>query len=237
MTDPATDILRIARDFLAAGDMQAAQKAIEAHGTPIEIAARYKEVLLDQYWKAKNLAGAVAIGQCGISFCMNHKLDLRSEAKQMAFNIGSFTWPGWAEPGIEIRETEWAAGADAASLNLRLAIELNKPPLGMSSAHWLIGAHALAARDAKAAADAFNQAFVLAPPEMRPMHTGYVAIARLMEDGEDESSLRDLVALFSSLDAEGTEDSKFAASQLRTAARVFLNESIIAAINNHPGPR
>ena len=72
---------------------------------------------------------------------------LRSSAKALAYDIGSFTWPGWEEPRISPTADELAAGRDCARLNLRLAIELQKPPERVSMAHWLLGAHALAARD------------------------------------------------------------------------------------------
>jgi len=69
---------------------------------------------------------------------------LRSTAKGLAYDVGSLTWPGWEEPGIDPTPEDLAFGRECARLNLRLAIELKKPALKISMAYWLVGADALA---------------------------------------------------------------------------------------------
>jgi hypothetical protein len=124
--------------LLQTGDSFRAIEQIQHEGTPSEIAARYQSLILDLYWKAHNLPAVVTIGRAGILHCLNQSLatdvspeskdKLRWIAKAIAFNVGSFTWPGWEEPGIHPTAADLATGRDCAKLNLRLAVELKKPP-------------------------------------------------------------------------------------------------------------
>lgn len=108
------------------------------------------------YWNDKDLAASVAMGRAGVQHALcaaaTHSdnaplpLELRGHAKAMAYNIASFTWPGWDEPGIVIGPSDLVTGFDAAKANLRLAIELKKGPLPMSRAHWMLAAQELAAQ-------------------------------------------------------------------------------------------
>jgi len=89
---------------------------------PPAIASTYSEVLVHQYWVAHDLASVIQIGLAGIQFCLNlaHKYSvdiagqadgrrltspslaesLKGTAKGLSYNLGSFCWPGWDEPGI-----------------------------------------------------------------------------------------------------------------------------------------
>ncbi len=68
---------------------------------------------------------------------------LRSGAKGCADDFASYAWSGWDEPGITITQADRAAGFDAARVNLRLAIELERGDLPTSRAHWMVGAYYL----------------------------------------------------------------------------------------------
>ena len=108
------------------------------------------------YWKDKDLPASVAMGRAGVQYALAAAMrldpgeaslvsELRGKAKAMAYNLASFTWPGWGEPGIVIGPSDLVTGFDAARTNLRLAMELRKGALPMSRAHWILGAHELAA--------------------------------------------------------------------------------------------
>src|SRR5689334_2295384 len=86
-------------------------------GTSVEIAKRYQQLANDVYWKSRHAAAAaavaVAVSRGGISYCLTKSLEcaatdaagsltLRDIAKQMAYNLASFAWPGWDEPGITL---------------------------------------------------------------------------------------------------------------------------------------
>jgi hypothetical protein len=116
---------------------------------------------------------------------------LRQRAKHLAYNAGSFTWPGWREAEIDPSPADLAFGMDCARLNLRLAIELNRPPMGLSKAHWLIGAHAMALGDFDLAAKEFQLAREGLSPENESekaldyADAGYWALARLCKSPGD----------------------------------------------------
>lgn len=134
------------QQLLRGRDSFAAIELIQKQGIPLEIAARFKSLVTELYWKTHDLPAVVVIGRAGILYCLGQSLTagnspeaarkLRSFAKGLAYDIGSFTWPGWEEPGIHPTPDEIAFGRECANLNLRLAIELNKPPV---PSRWPIG--------------------------------------------------------------------------------------------------
>jgi hypothetical protein len=152
----------------------------------------------------------------------------------LAYDIGSFTWPGWEEPGIRPTPDEIAFGRECASLNLRLAIELNKPPLRVSMAHWLIGAHALATGEFEKAETEFQLAqnvFASNDDESKsvePCNMGYLAITRLCRNPSDAAARASFEAIVSQLAARTDEDAKAYLAQLLTARRRFAPDSQIA---------
>ncbi|MEX0783949.1 MAG: hypothetical protein WD557_15010 [Dehalococcoidia bacterium] len=211
-------------ELIRTRQLSAAVRRIEADGLHEEVAWRYDEAVRELYWKAKDLPGAISIGRAGIAHCLR-RMDEASEpgardffgtrAKAMAFNVASFSWPGWAEQGIVPSDADLAAGMDAAKLNLRLAEELSKPADRVEDARWLLGAHLLAAGDVVGALREFEQS----GPERRPLYRGYALVAEIAL-GRDGADVRfdDLVAR---LREDRDDDSSAHADQLATARRVF----------------
>jgi hypothetical protein len=206
-------------------------------GTPIDIAKRYQDLANDLYWKSKHAPAAVGLSAGGITFCLTKATELaatdaaaahalRDIAKQMAFNLASFAWPGWDEPGITLTPTEIRAGAEAAKLNLRLAKELNRPPKGMSNAYWMLGAYAVVDRRIDDAVAAFERAAELAEqvPDAAAaaMNRAYAAMARTLEKTSSSHDLeRESNAAMERLTSLPGEDATFYAGQILTARRVF----------------
>jgi hypothetical protein len=134
---------------------------------PSEVAANYSSVVRSLYYSGKNLPAVVFVAGKGIDFGLSHAVAaerrgdtetarrFRGRVKELAYNLASFTWPGWDEPGIDIRTSDLAAGFAAARLNLRLAEELDRGPEPMANAYFILGAHSLAAPDYDAAAAHF----------------------------------------------------------------------------------
>jgi hypothetical protein len=85
-------------------------------------------------------------------------VEIKSVAKGLAYNLASFTWPGWDEPGMVISQSDVAIGLDAAKTNLRLANELAKGDLPLSRAYWMLGGHYLASGNWSQAEACFNKA-------------------------------------------------------------------------------
>jgi hypothetical protein len=226
------------RELLRTTDTFAAIEHVQRDGTPLEIAARYQSLVGDLYWKAHDLPAVVAIGHGGINYCLSQSLvagtpaeatqKLRSTAKALAYNIGSFTWPGWEEPGIHPGPADLAAGRDCAKLNLRLAVELAKPPDRVSMAHWLVGAHALAAADFDNAVAEFRTAQDVLPAtdpacqRLEPCNMGYLSIAQLCKNPDDSEASARLDEVVGRLKARSDEDASEYLKQLETARRCFM---------------
>jgi hypothetical protein len=180
----------------------------------------------------------VLVSRAGIIYCLGQSLardtpfemiePMRSSAKALAYDAGSFTWPGWEEPGICPTSAEIAFGRDCARLNLRLAVELRKPPKGISKAQWLIGAHALISREFELAEESFQKAHdVLAEIDaeteaMKLCNTGFLAIARLCRTSSDVAARNLFETAMAELDARIGDDAKAYSSQLAAMRRQFV---------------
>ncbi len=158
------------------------------------------DLMRHQYWKEKDLVGALAFARAGIQFGLHTALDfdssdpglaydLRSAAKGFAYNFASFAWIGWNEPGLEITSADHAAGFDAARVNLRLAIELERGDLPASRAYWLLGAYQLADGDYVQAINNFDQGIVFAKRGNAAvdelLNHGYILLAKMLSSPED----------------------------------------------------
>ena len=186
-------------------DAEAAKRFVEGEPDPKRVLAMYHGAIRHLYWSAKDIATLVDIGRRAIDFGASHPDAL----KPIAYDIGSFCWPGWDEPGITIDEATFAFGAQAANLNLALAIQLSRP---LSNAQWLVGAYHLAARRTTEAVASFERARDLADDEAtKLLATGYIAIAH----GES----------FATDELEALPDGTDLVAQLRTAERVFAATS------------
>jgi len=228
------------QELLRGGDSFAAIEHIQRHGAPPEVAARYESLVLDLYWKARDLAAVTVVGRAGILYCLGQRAvagiapeisaKLGQAAKGLAYNLGSFTWPGWEEPGISPTSDDVAVGRDCAKLNLRLGIELKKPPLGVSKAHWLIGAHALASRDFELAEKEFQLAQDVLPAsdkaaqELEPCNLGYFAVARLARNPADSAAQARFAEITARLGERDDDDSREYLTQLVRARRLFVPE-------------
>lgn len=223
--------------ILQTGDSYAAVEHIQRDGTPLKIAARYQSLVLDLYWKAHDLPAVITIGRAGILHCLSQSLaadippdskdNLRSTAKAIAFNLGSFTWPGWEEPGIAPAPSDLAIGRDCALLNLRLALELKKPPKALSNAHWLIGVHALASGDFELAEKEFELALEVLPAgdestnALETLNLGFLAVAQICSNPSNPDTVSRLAKILASLRQQNNDDAKTYASQLEASLKLF----------------
>jgi hypothetical protein len=241
MTDaPAKDYtlrdeaLRIAEQQ----DSFAAVLFLASQADSLVAAKTFSEAMLFSYWQAKNLPLAVAFGRAGVQFALtaaetlaepNSELanSLRSTAKALAYNVASFTWPGWNEPGIAVTAADVALGLDAAKTNLRLANELQKGDLPLSRAHWMLGAQQLAAGDFAAATNSFVAAETFAAAANTPTEAllarGFVLVTHLVaayRQGTPAPAAAELATLKQSL--AQLPDGEAFCSQFDGALAVFL---------------
>jgi hypothetical protein len=233
MSESTEELLPQVIDLLAGSDHYAAIELLNRQ--PSAMAAQaYEKLQSHLYWKQKNLPAMVMLSQAGIQHCLAESTrttdagaarDLRGIAKRLAFNLASFTWPGWDEPGISITRSDLAAGLQAARLNVRLADELDRPPKARANALWTLGAQQLAACDYPSAIGTFNHAATrLTPPEdstMIRMLDGYSLMARLLAEPADASVRTLFDTAVEALAGDASDDGKEFARQLPVALALF----------------
>ncbi len=209
---------------------------LERQGVSTVVADHYSQLLRTLYFEKKDVPLMVTFGRAGINYALAQAriaeaMDaetankLKAIAKTIAFNLGANTWPGWNDAGIVIDRSNKQAGLDAARLNLRLAIELKRNDDVMANALWLHGAQLLAANQPQSAVKAFRDAAekfrVAKKPESVLMAEGYIGIARMTVDSTRDAGKKELQDALKSLVEHGSQDAKFFAEQLETAAKVF----------------
>ena len=158
-----------AEEALARGRSEGAFGAIAALAGigDIDAAAEaYTEVIRAAYWDDEDLTLTTAVAYAGVSRLLaaaealdaEHAHTIRSAAKGMVYNLASFTWPGWDEPGIELTASDARVGLAAARTNLAMAADLDKGDLALSRAQWMLGAHLLTKGEHDDAVAAFEAA-------------------------------------------------------------------------------
>jgi hypothetical protein len=196
------------------GDVSVAVEWIRTEDDPARVLAMFHGAIRHAYWSRKDLTAVVALGEAAFAFGRDFPGDpLLGMVKAIAFDVGSFCWIGWDEPGIAIDSAAMAAGASAAAFNLALAERLDRPSGPRAAAHWLVGAHELAAGRRDEAVRCFEESARHARRGSdlgaELLALGYIAIARGEEPDTDAFA--------------GVEDGDEYVAQLRTAARVFAS--------------
>jgi hypothetical protein len=192
------------------------------------------DMMRHQYWQEKDLVGSLAFARAGIQFGLQTALEydlsepdlayeLRSAAKGFAFNFASFAWRGWNEPGVVITAADHSAGFDAARVNLRLAIELERGDLPTSRAYWMVAAYHLADGDRELAIANFEQGVLYAMQSGAGvdelLNHGYILVVKMLSNPEDDRLQEDYENLKTAFrEVEHGEDF---IRQLDTAYAVF----------------
>ena len=187
-----------------------------------------------KYWQEKDLVGTLAFARAGIHFGLmsamlyddtdpNLAHELRSGAKGFAYDFASSAWIGWNEEGVVITSADQAAGFDAARVNLRLAVELERGDLPTSRAHWMVGAYHLAEGEYNLAIESFEQGVVFArKADARAdelLNQGYILIVQLLASPENSHLIEEYQSLKSSF--QNVEHGEDFIQQLDTAYKVL----------------
>ena len=227
------ELTQTALAMLAApnADTWAIVEYLASHTDALTASQRCDE-LLRQLYNERKLLAAFAMGRAAVQFGLSAAAReanpkraeaLRSAAKTAAYNLAANTWPGWDDPGVTLTSSDLAIGLDAARTNLRLARELNKPEIALGRAHWLLGAHQLAAGDRKSARDSFREASKHETAANEPgeaMHSdAFAQLCDLLEAPNDKQADERLAKALESLRKQ--KDGEFFASQVDSARRVF----------------
>ena len=193
-------------------------------------------VARDLYWKGKNLTQAVVLGQAGVQFGLTEaqrisKIDprraakLRNSAKNLAYELSSFCWPGWDEAGITISSLHLSLGHDLARVNLRLAKELGTSNVTKSRAYWLIGAHYLANNQFERARRSFVEGAKYSAGsdvmEAELLIRGYIYLADLLKNPGNKKLRKEYKFVIDEL--KQTREGAYFSEQLETAEYVFTS--------------
>ncbi|MCC2668666.1 MAG: hypothetical protein K0Q72_1137 [Armatimonadetes bacterium] len=237
--DPAVEPVR---KIFRTQDSYAVAEFLEAEGEPKAVAQRYYRVMNDLYWKKHDLPALVVVGRSGVLYCLSRAkgadektaTDLRGIGKAMAYDLASFTWPGWADEGISPTPADEATGFDAARTNLRLAVELKRGAEPMHNAHWVLGAHLLGAGKFPEAIRSFQQSAEFARQAKNRgaelMAQGYASLARVLSAPEPAAAEKELRVNFEAIVKE--KDGEFYRDQIVAARKVFE-----ARFKRMPGPK
>jgi hypothetical protein len=232
LEEPSIELFTPALQRLRDADPFAAMEFLHRAEDPIAVMKAYRDLVNHLYWKEKNLSAVISLALGGIHYGLTRGADqgsaelvydLKSLAKTLAYNLASFTWPGWDEPGILIGATAVAVGLDAAKLNLRLAEALNKGDIPLSRGHWMLGAQYLAANDGEKARRHFDEGARFAEAAGSTAEIwlcfGFTALTRVVAAPEDAAARADLDHIKSRLaEMEGGKDFL---KQIETAERVI----------------
>ena len=145
-----------ALEKLQAGDVYSVVEFLDGQEDAVAALKTYNQLQRQLYWEEKNLGLSLALGRAGLqqglqmgrrlaSTDANLSKQLVGQAKALSYNLGSFAWPGWGDEGPPVSESDAVMGLDAAKVNFRLGTELERGDEPMGNAHWLLGAHYLAA--------------------------------------------------------------------------------------------
>lgn len=218
-------------EILEKSDSYTAITAILGMDDARERVKLFSETARYLYWEEKDLVHSIALGRAGIihalhsSEASNLKTDeFESLAKTIAYNVASYTWAGWNEEGIKIDELARIYGKEAANLNLRLAIDLQKPDVAVSRAFWMAGAHELDEGDLETAGKMFQQGIEYANSAGddgigdAKLGRAYLALINRLQTN-DSSDWNDALSTF-----EGDEHEKFFIDQMVTAWKVYAQK-------------
>ena len=206
-------LLREGRDEEAWAAIDEAAPALETRWPPP--AAGFREVGRELYWTHHAVPEYARLQQEQI-----RRLEAEPEPDVVRltgalYDLASFTWPGWGPEQGHPRPDDVLAGAEAAAR----CLELRESPayadrdftITPGMAHWVAGAHALAAGELRTA----RAELALSGDEK--LSRGYLGVVDLVERG-DRSQLD---AVLEELAAADDEDAHFYRDQLAMAAQVF----------------
>src|SRR3990170_2879460 len=96
----------IAKKTFDSGGAPQAISFLKNSGDAKAAMSAFIDLMLEAYWKKKDIPATVQLGQAGIEFCLGRAEALSSaeqtaerahalkSAKALAFNLASFCWPG-----------------------------------------------------------------------------------------------------------------------------------------------
>ena len=206
-------LLREGRDEEAWAAIDEAAPALETRWPPP--ASGFREVGRELYWTHHAVPEYTRLQQEQI-----RRLEAEPDPDVVRltgalYDLASFTWPGWGPDQGKPSPDDVRRGAEAAARCLELrenvAYADRHFTITPGMAHWVAGAHALAAGELRTARTE------LAQSGDDKLSRGYLGVVDLVERG-DRSQLD---GVLEELAAADDEEAQFYRDQLATAAQVF----------------
>jgi hypothetical protein len=183
--------------------------------------AAARQVRQTLYWEKKDLASYVVVATHLLDTALANSIGTTEAAKFFAarslglsYDIASFTWPGWNEPGVTVTPALRATGLEAARLNFDLAQDDQFPDGIRKAAHFILGAQLLAAGDATEAIQVWSSS-----PDAQSTRA-WVLLANVAL-GADPIELN---AFLKELQTQGGE-AQDTATQVQAARAVFMPQT------------
>ena len=141
-------------------------------------------------------------------------------ARGVAFNIASFTWPGWGDAPEPISDQKQALGLLAALRGVEIAESIDAVTPNIM---WILGVHQLNAGKFEEALASLERGKALARNEFfRDMHRAWQDLVRLVDD-TTQANRASFEAQLAKLREGDEEDAEFYVEQLETARSIYLN--------------
>ena len=204
--------------------------ALAAVSDVSDAADAYGQAMKTAYWEHHDVTLVTAIAYAGAGRLLalaedaedgDDAQEAKAAVRGLMYDLASFSWPGWDEPGVTISDDAQAGGLSAARACLSLTAELAPGDLATSRAHWMLGGHLLMASSPAEARQHFDQAAEAADRAGADVEVslaaGFAALADLAAgtDGA-ESALADALEHLRSSD-----DGEMFVEQVETARRVL----------------
>jgi hypothetical protein len=222
--------------LLGAGDSYAAVEYIQSQETPERVVALYSAATIHFLHKQKDVAAFVRLSQAGIHYELTmaqlakepkRVAAFRSQAKTLAYNLAANVWQGWGPETYPATRRQQEIGLDAAKLDLRLAIELDKPAIKLAYAWWMLAATQLGLGDYKAAKKGFLAAAAAASAAKKPVFEysaqGFLGVTAMLSGKvkAGNEAVKKAKANLAGFAAKGNEEAAFLATQFDHALAAF----------------
>ncbi len=185
----------IALETMKNDDYFKAVEYLSRQSNSLEILDAFKEIAKRMYWDSNDMAGVIIFSGAAIQYAqmsvqsVSVKEDvvgqMKEKAAAIAYNLASFTWPGWDKAGLEISITEQNIGMEAAKTNLRSIEEMGGGNLQLARAYWMTGAHRLTLHNADEAIYCFERSLKYADwadnREETLLAQGYMILAQMLQ--------------------------------------------------------
>lgn len=187
-----------------------------------------------ELFSRRKLPQMVWIGRGGIEYALREaastgdealRVDLRTAARKLSYNVSANLWPGWADEAVQPTQSDLQSALDLARVHYRLVLEDRLESESIGNARWLVGAQRLALGQEQAAHYTFETAKAAYHEAGKPasewMAEGFLALSLQLMGTMATEGLRRFDAALQELKQLGDEG-EFFVDQLQAARRVFL---------------